>query len=77
MAPDDVQAVLDHRLGDIEKYKQLFREIEQDWESDLPQGSRFVLGFGKAVASAMETYITEHRHLLAEDDAVKTAVGQA
>ena len=75
MSPDDVQAVLDHRLADIGKYKQLFREIEEQWESEWPQGSKFVLGFGKAMAHAMETYINENRHLLAEDTAAKTAVG--
>ena len=75
MTPDDVEAVLDHRLADIGKYKQLFREIEEQWESEWPQGSKFVLGFGKAMAHAMETYINENRHLLAEDTAAKSAVG--
>jgi DNA-binding PadR family transcriptional regulator len=75
MTPDDVQAVLDHRLAEIGKYQKLFREIEGEWDSDWPQGARFVLGFGKAVAGAMETYINENRHLLADETTVKTAVG--
>lgn len=75
MELDDVQAVLDHRLSEIEKYKELFREIEKDGMSEWPQGAKFVLGFGRAVASAMETYVKENRHLLAEEATVKTAVG--
>lgn len=75
MAPDDVEAVIDHRLTEIEKYKQLFREIEQDWQPEWPPGAKFVLGFGRTMAGAMETYITENRHLLADEAAVKTAVG--
>jgi hypothetical protein len=34
-----------------------------------------VLGFGKAIATAMEKYITENRHLLTEEPVAKTAAG--
>lgn len=75
MEPDDIQAVLDHRLEDIAKYQALFRSIERDGLSDWPQGAKFVLGFGKAVARAMENYIQENRHMLVEDSAAEAVVG--
>ena len=75
MEPDDIQAVLDHRLEDIAKYQALFRSIERDGLSDWPQGAKFVLGFGKAVARAMENYIQENRHMLVEDPAAEAVVG--
>jgi PadR family transcriptional regulator AphA len=38
--------------------------IEKDAGQDAPPGTRFVLGFGKAVARAMAQYIEEHGAML-------------
>jgi len=38
--------------------------IEKDAGHDAPPGTRFVLGFGKAVARAMALYIEEHGDML-------------
>lgn len=38
--------------------------IERDVGDDAPPGTRFVLGFGKAIARAMATYIEENREML-------------
>jgi DNA-binding PadR family transcriptional regulator len=65
MRPEDIETVLDNRLADIARYQAMFREFEKESLCDWPQGAKFVLGFGKAVAAAMETYIAEHRHMLA------------
>ena len=67
MRPDDVEAVLDNRLADIERYKQLFVEIEAEHSEDWSRGMQFVLGFGKAIAAAMEQYINDNRDLLVEE----------
>ncbi|MCO4809988.1 MAG: PadR family transcriptional regulator [Gammaproteobacteria bacterium] len=75
MERENIQAVLDHRLSEIGRYKELFRNIEQEGMSDWPEGAKFVLGFGKAVAAAMETYIKENRHALATEPTAKTAAG--
>ena len=40
--------------------------IEKDAGNDAPAGTRFVLGFGKAVARAMALYIEEHGDMLTE-----------
>lgn len=38
--------------------------IERDAGEDAPAGTRFVIGFGKAVARAMEQYIAEYGDML-------------
>ncbi len=75
MRPQDVQTVLNHRLEDIARYQEMFRHFEEEEMSEWPEGAKFVLGFGKAVASAMQTYINENRHSLTEEPATKVAAG--
>jgi len=43
--------------------------IEQHVGADAPAGTRFVLGFGKAIAHAMATYIEENCDMLTGPDA--------
>jgi len=75
MRPGTIQAVLDHRLEDIARYEKMFRDLESQGVEDWPAGMRFVLGFGKAIATAMETYINDNRHLLSEVTAPREATG--
>ena len=72
MRPGDVEAVLDNRLTDIERFKGIFDEIEADGMHEWPQGMKFVLGFGKAIAATMEQYINDNRYLLVEKTEKKT-----
>lgn len=65
MQPETVEAVIDNRLGEIERYKKIFKSIEESSDVHRPAGMQFVLGFGKAVSAAMEHYINANRHLLA------------
>jgi DNA-binding PadR family transcriptional regulator len=75
MRPDVVEAVLENRLKDIARYRELFHELESSSTQDWPAGAHFVLGFGKAVAEAMENYVNENRHILTEESAAKSATG--
>jgi PadR family transcriptional regulator AphA len=75
MRPEDVETILDNRLEDIAKFQAMFQQFEKEGASDWPEGKRFVLGFGKAVASAMQAYITENRHVLAAPSTSKAANG--
>ena len=74
-ATGDVQAVLDHRLAEIADFKKMFTQFEQECTSEWPEGAKFVLGIGRAVGNAMEAYINENRHTLAEESTAKTAAG--
>ncbi len=75
MEPGNVQAVLDNRLDDIARYRQLFRDIEAEHAGQWSRGMEFVLGFGKAMSAAMEKYIIENRDLLVAEPAGKSATG--
>ncbi len=75
MRPDVIEAVLDNRLADIARYQELFRELETSCDQDWPAGADFVLGFGKAIAAAMESYIKDNRHTLAANPVAKSATG--
>lgn len=73
MRPADIETVLNHRLDDIASYQAMFAQLETESMADWSEGMKFVLGFGKAMASAMETYINENRHLLEKDKPARAA----
>jgi DNA-binding PadR family transcriptional regulator len=75
MRKQDIEAVLDYQLEDIARYQGMFVEFENECVCDWPEGMKFVLGFGKAVTAAAETYIAENRHMLMEESPIKTATG--
>ena len=75
MRPEDVEAVLDHRLEEIASFRQMANEFECDCMSEWPEGAKFVLGMGMAVTDAMETFIKENRHKLTVQPAKKPATG--
>jgi DNA-binding PadR family transcriptional regulator len=76
MRPQDIEIVLDNRLEEIARYQAMFRQFEAEEMCDWPEGAKFVIGFGKAVAGAMQTYINENRHLLTEESAAKIAAAR-
>jgi ABC-type polysaccharide/polyol phosphate transport system ATPase subunit len=65
--------VLDHRLEDIARYQEMFEQLENECMADWSEGMKFVLGFGKAMANAMESYISENRHRLEADKPARAA----
>lgn len=76
MQPENVEAVIDNRLSEIERYKKIFKNIEDSSNLNWPPGMQFVLGFGKAVSAAMEQYINENRHLLEQSVDERPAINQ-
>ena len=75
MRDEDIEVVLDNRLADIASYQDMFRQLEDEGMCDWPEGQKFVLGFGKAVASAMHKYVSENRHLLTGSSTARKAAG--
>lgn len=73
MRPEDVTTVLEHRVTEIQRYQEMFRQLEHDGTEEWPAGMQFVLGFGKALAEAMHRYIDENRDLLTDEQAAKLA----
>ena len=77
MSRKQIETVLDNRVKDAGHYLEMFEELETSCMQDWPQGSKFVLGFGQAMMTAMCEYIAENRDMLFEDENIdsKSAVG--
>ncbi|MCG8369870.1 MAG: PadR family transcriptional regulator [Proteobacteria bacterium] len=75
MPPEDIEAVVDHRLDEIAEFQEMVRHFERECLSEWHEGLRFVLGVGKTVTGAMETYIKENRHKLTQRPAAKALSG--
>lgn len=75
MRIEDIEAILDNRLMEIQRYKSVFKEMENKSANGWPPGMQFVLGFGKAISATMEQYINDNRHLLAEETDEQAATG--
>ena len=75
MQDEDIETVIDHRLAEIACYEAMFRQLESESMCDWPEGQKFVLGFGKAVAGAMKKYVSANRHLLTAASSAKAAAG--
>lgn len=73
MRPGDIETVLEHRLEEIARYQAMFAQLESECMDDWSEGMKFVLGFGKAMTNAMETYINDNRHLLEQDKPARAA----
>jgi DNA-binding PadR family transcriptional regulator len=67
MTAEQIDTVVDNRLGDIECYKQLFAELEASCDEHWTPGHHFVLGFGRTIAETMKKYIETNRHMLVEN----------
>lgn len=73
MKPEDIETVLDNRLAEIEEYKKFFKDLEDGDLQCMHAGTKFVVGFGKAMMAATEAFIAENRHTLIEADDRKSA----
>lgn len=73
MRPGDIETVLDHRLEEIARYRAMFAQLESECMENWSEGMKFVLGFGKAMTNAMETYINDNRHRLENDKPARAA----
>jgi PadR family transcriptional regulator, regulatory protein AphA len=65
MSAAQVDTVLENRLLELERYLDMFNELDacsEGWTA----GMRFVCGFGRAVTEATKSFIEEQRDLLTE-----------
>jgi len=67
MDSEQVEAVLNNRIAEIEDYEKLFDEFEHSCMRKTPNGMHFTVGIGRAVMMAMKKYIEENGHKLLED----------
>lgn len=69
MSDEQINAVLEHRLGEIRRFVQLIEDINFDEGTCWPEGAKFVAGFGKAIAETCRRYIEENRDTLVAPEA--------
>lgn len=67
MSSAQCDAVIEHRLQDLEKNLNSIRKIESTCLEELQPGMRFVVGAGRTVMEALQKYVRENRHLLVTD----------
>ena len=77
MDSKQVDLVIDNKLTELDKFLKLFDDFPSIECGSMPNGARFVAGFGQFVASSLKTYIVENRGMLTDLDEQKTkaAVG--
>ena len=68
MTDDQIDAVIDHRLGEIQKLLKVFEEFDECDLAEVPKGAEFVAGFGRAVACACRDYIENNRQMLVDSE---------
>jgi PadR family transcriptional regulator AphA len=59
-----LQYLLDNGISEFHDATAHIERITETRTNDTPAGTRFVAGFGKAIAQAAASYIEENRHLL-------------
>jgi DNA-binding PadR family transcriptional regulator len=64
MTTDQVTAVLNSRLAEIESYEKLFDKFEQIGKHENPHGMHFTVGMARAMMLAMKKYIQENGDML-------------
>lgn len=76
MTEEQVNLVIDNKLLELDDFLKLFDDIPSCDCGSMPNGTRFVAGFGQFVASSLKVYIEENREMLTDSDQedVRTAV---
>lgn len=79
MPAEKIDALIDAKLVEIDKFLELIAEFPDCECDNMPKGAQFVAGFGQHMATAFKQYIEANRALLLDDDEpakVARAVGQ-
>jgi len=79
MSGEQIDAIIDGRLEEIEKFLDVIDQFPDCSCDNVPKGAKFVAGFGKHMASEFRNYIETHRDMLSEKDEqpdVMAAVGR-
>jgi DNA-binding PadR family transcriptional regulator len=77
MSDEQVNLIIDNKLLELDAFLQMFDECPASQCGSMPNGARFVAGFGQFIAASLKDYIEENRRMLtgAEEQKVRTAVG--
>jgi len=62
MPPEQVRAVLDSRIDDVDSCLRMLDEIECSCDEEWPAGVTFTLEFGRAMLRAQKEFVERNRH---------------
>jgi DNA-binding PadR family transcriptional regulator len=78
MTAEQIDRIIDNKLLELDAFLKLFDDIPSTQCGAMPNGARFVAGFGQFVASSLKTYIEDNRDMLtrSHEDEVRVAVSR-
>lgn len=80
MSEEQINLVIDNKLLELDAFLKMFDDFPSGKCSarSMPNGARFVAGFGQFVAASLKEYIEDNREMLTDSDKpdVKVAVGR-
>jgi len=68
MPGEQINAIVDGKLKEIEKFLDMIDEFPDCSRDSVPRGAKFVAGFGKHMATEFKIYIENNRNMLSEED---------
>jgi len=77
MSAKQIDEIIDNKLMEIDDFLKMFDDIPAGQCQAMPNGARFVAGFGQFVASSLKAYIEDNRGMLtgSDEEEVRAAVG--
>lgn len=75
MANAQIEAVLSHRLEEVDESLRMIDDLESKCGETWSPAMTFVAGFGKAMLTTSKDYIIENRHLLTKAATATSAIG--
>lgn len=77
MSEEQINLVIDNKLLELDAFLKLFEDYPVSQCGSMPNGARFVAGFGQFVAASLKEYIEDNRQMLTDsgEPEGRTAVG--
>lgn len=77
MPEEQINRVIDNKLLELDAFLKLFDDYPSSECGSMPNGARFVAGFGQFVAASLKEYIEDNRQMLTDSDGpeVRAAIG--
>jgi len=78
MPEEQINRVIDNKLLELDAFLKLFEDFPSSQCASMPNGARFVAGFGQFVAASLKEYIENNRQMLTDSDEpeARAAIGR-
>lgn len=78
MPEEQINLVIDNKLLELDAFLKLLDDYPANQSGSMPNGARFVAGFGQFVAASLKEYIEDNRQMLTDsgEPEVRTAASR-